>query len=55
MDHHHALLLCWKTKSGFSKGITAEEIKKYSDWFHEKHLAERFKAEEKYLFTIFRK
>ena len=51
-DHHHALLLCWKIKTGFSKGITTERIKKYTDWFYEKHLAEHFRAEEEYLFTI---
>ena len=51
-DHHHALLLCWKIKTGISKGIATERIKKYTDWFYEEHLAEHFRAEEEYLFSI---
>lgn len=51
-DHHQALLLCWKIQVGFSKGIAAERIKKYSDWFYENHILEHFQLEEKYLFPV---
>lgn len=51
-DHHQALLLCWKIQVGFSKGIAAERIKKYSDWFYKNHILEHFQLEEKYLFPV---
>ena len=30
-EHHHGLLLCWKIRTGFSKGISEQLIKKYAD------------------------
>lgn len=51
-EHHHALLLCFKIKTGFSKGVAPERIKEYADWFYESHLARHFEIEEKYIFPI---
>ena len=51
-DHHQALLLCWKIQVGFSKGIVAERIKTYADWFYENHILEHFQKEEKYMFPV---
>ena len=51
-DHHHGLLLCWKIRTGFSKGIEVERIKRYADWFFETHLLPHFNLEEKYIFPI---
>jgi len=51
-DHHHGLLLCWKIKTGFSKGVPAQRIKTYADWFYKSHLIPHFEAEEKYVFPI---
>lgn len=51
-DHHHGLLLCWKIRTGFSKGISEERIKKYADWFNETHLIPHFELEEKHIFPI---
>ncbi|MCF6182134.1 hemerythrin domain-containing protein [Lutibacter sp.] len=51
-DHHYALLLCWKIKEGFSKGISVERIKKYVNWFYKNHIIEHFKMEEKYMFPV---
>lgn len=51
-DHHHSLLLCWKIRAGFSKGVTIERIKKYADWFFKDHIQPHFKLEEKYIFPI---
>jgi uncharacterized protein YjcR len=51
-DHHQALLLCWKIKVGFSKGISAERIKTYANWFYKNHIIEHFKMEEKYMFPV---
>ena len=37
-DHHHGLLVCWKIRTAFSKGIDFERVKKYLTWFYEYHL-----------------
>lgn len=51
-DHHHGLLLCWKIRSGFKKGVEIDRIKKYTDWFWENHLEQHFEVEERYLFPV---
>ncbi|WP_220699407.1 hemerythrin domain-containing protein [Pelobium manganitolerans] len=51
-EHHHALLLCWKIKTGFAKNIAPERIKAYADWFFENHLKPHFAIEERYLFSV---
>lgn len=51
-DHHHGLLLCWKIRTGFEKGISAKRIKAYSNWFYEHHIKEHFEIEEKYVFPV---
>jgi|GEM_PF-385278 len=51
-EHHHGLLLCWKIRTGFSKGIPEERIKKYVDWFYTTHLIPHFELEENYMFPI---
>tara|TARA_R110000744_G_scaffold297512_3_gene407294 strand:- start:620 stop:1084 length:465 start_codon:yes stop_codon:yes gene_type:complete len=51
-DHHHSLLLCWKIRAGFSKGVAVERIKYYANWFFEHHILSHFEMEEKHLFPI---
>lgn len=51
-DHHHGLLLCWKIRTGFSKGIEVQRIKRYADWFFEHHALPHFELEEKHVFPI---
>ncbi len=51
-DHHHSLLLCWKIRTGFSKGVDVERIKRYTDWFFEHHVRPHFELEEKHVFPI---
>lgn len=51
-EHHHALLLCWKIKTGFSKGVSVERIKAYADWFYRNYLRPHFDLEEQYVFPI---
>lgn len=51
-DHHHGLLLCWKIRTGFSKNIAPERIKRYADWFYTQHLLPHFELEEEYVFSI---
>ena len=54
-EHHHGLLLCWKIRTGFSKNIAPERIKRYADWFYTQHLLPHFELEEKYVFSILEK
>lgn len=51
-DHHQGLLLCWKIRTGFSKGIEVARIKRYADWFFKTHLLPHFALEERYMFPI---
>lgn len=51
-DHHHSLLLCWKVKTGFRKGIPINRIKAYTDWFYKTHIESHFDLEEKHLFPV---
>jgi len=51
-EHHQGLLLCWKIRKGFEKGVQPERIKKYTDWFWENQLQEHFSIEEKYVFPV---
>lgn len=54
-EHHQALLLCWKFRQGFSKGVEPERMKKYAEWFWTSYLAPHFNAEEKTFFPILSK
>ncbi|MCC6723689.1 MAG: hemerythrin domain-containing protein [Saprospiraceae bacterium] len=51
-DHHHGLLLCWKIRAGFEKGVALERIKAYCDWFFAAHLKLHFQVEEQYVFPV---
>ncbi len=51
-EHHHGLLLCWKIKTGFSKGVSITRMKLYLDWFFKNHLQPHFEIEERYIFPI---
>ena len=51
-DHHHALWLSLKIRTGFKKGIDPSRIKKHTDWFFKTHLIPHFEIEERYIFPI---
>lgn len=51
-DHHHGLLLCWKIRMGFKKGIADQRIKKYAHWFFENYLKTHFSIEEETVFSV---
>ncbi len=51
-DHHHSLLLSWKIRAGFSKGVSPDRIKRYADWMFENHILPHFGLEEKYMFPV---
>ena len=51
-DHHHGLLLSWKIRQGFKKGVDSSRIKTYSDWFYNAHLVPHFEMEEAHIFSL---
>ena len=51
-EHHHGLLLSWKIRTGFHKGIAPDRMRIYADWFFENHLMPHFKVEETHIFTL---
>jgi hemerythrin-like domain-containing protein len=51
-EHHFGLLLCWKIRTGFSKGVAADRIKAYADWFYSNHLVPHFEMEEAHIFPV---
>ncbi len=51
-EHHFALQLCWKIRTGFQKGISVDRIKAYCDWFYTKYLVPHYRIEEEFLFPI---
>lgn len=51
-DHHHGRMLCWKIRTGISKGVSFERIKKYTDWFYKTYMTPHFEAEKKYVYPI---
>lgn len=51
-EHHHALLLSWKIKTGMAKHIAAERIQAYVRWFYTTYLASHFTLEETYIFPL---
>ena len=51
-EHHHSLLLCWKIRTGFAKGVEAGRIKRYADWFFQNHIEPHFHEEEDHIFPI---
>ena len=50
-DHHYGLLLCWKIRQGFAKGISPERISRYIEYFFKADLKEHFLEEEVKLFS----
>lgn len=54
-EHHHGLLLSWKIRMGFRKGISSERISKYAHWFFKWHLLPHFEKEEQFIFPILEK
>lgn len=51
-EHHQNMLLCWKIRTGISKGVSFERMKKYTDWFFAKYIEPHFREEEEYIFPI---
>ena len=51
-EHHHGLLLCWKIRTGLSKNVSPERIKKYVEWFYSEHIEAHFEVEEQHIFPL---
>jgi len=51
-EHHHGLLLAWKIRTGFKKGVDIDRIKPYADWYYTSHLVPHFEMEEAHVFSI---
>lgn len=51
-EHHNALLLSWKIRTGFHRNIDPQRIKTYVDWYYHKYIIPHFAYEEKYMFSI---
>ena len=51
-DHHQGLLLCWKIRTGFKKGVEPKRMMNYVQWFWKQYLKEHFKIEEETVFPI---
>lgn len=51
-DHHHGLLCSWKIRQGLSRGVPAERIKRFTDWFWDRDLRGHFELEERHIFPL---
>src|SRR5690606_31501062 len=51
-DHHGGLLLSWKIRTGFRKGIEEKRITDYILYFFEADLKEHFRQEEELVFCL---
>lgn len=51
-DHHHGLLLSWKIRQGFKKGIDPERMMAYARWFWDAYLLKHFVTEERKVFPV---
>lgn len=50
-DHHTGLLLCWKIRMGFKKGVKEERIADYTGYAFDHQLMPHFRLEEKEIFS----
>lgn len=50
-DHHLGLLLCWKIRMGFKKGLNEKRILEYTSYFFKHHLLPHFRIEEEHVFS----
>jgi len=51
-EHHDALLLCWKIRTGLKNKTDVSRIKEYTNSFFQNILKPHFKIEENHLFPI---
>ncbi|QQS27483.1 MAG: hemerythrin domain-containing protein [Sphingobacteriales bacterium] len=51
-EHHHALLFCWKIRTGLNRNIELSRIRNYVFWFYQHHLLPHFAEEENLLFPL---
>lgn len=51
-DHHQALMLCWKIRTGIAKAVSPQRIHHYAQWFYQIHLKPHFLIEEEFVFPV---
>lgn len=51
-EHHHALVLCRRLRTGIAMHVDELRMKRYADWFYEEHLLPHFYTEEQLIFPI---
>ncbi|ELR70550.1 hypothetical protein C900_03531 [Fulvivirga imtechensis AK7] len=51
-DHHFGLLLCWKIRTGFNRGISPGRMQNYVQYYFSEHLFDHFAWEERMVFTL---
>lgn len=51
-DHHDALMLCFKIRTGIKKQIEPDRIWKYAQWMFANHLEPHFRIEEEFVFPV---
>ena len=50
-EHHFSLLFCWKIRQGLKRDVAMERIRKYVQYFWQRHLQPHFQEEERILFA----
>ncbi len=50
-EHHFSLLFCWKIREGLKRNVPGERIRKFVEYFWQRHLQPHFQEEEKILFA----
>lgn len=51
-DHHQGLLLSWKIREGFRRGVDVQRVWQYAVHFYRHELVPHFETEERYVFSI---
>ena|SRR5690606_14233671 len=54
-DHHFGLLLTWKIRQGFNRGVDMQRILDYVEYFVNEYLEKHFLNEEQHLFSYLAK
>ena len=50
-EHHFSLLFCWKIRQGLKSDVAMERIRKYVQYFWQRHLQPHFGEEENIFFA----
>ncbi|MBL7933982.1 MAG: hemerythrin domain-containing protein [Bacteroidia bacterium] len=51
-EQYHALLFCWRIRTGLKKDLEPSRLKRYVDWFYINNLGPHFEIEEIFIFPL---